>query len=97
MAYYNSVQEQSQDQYPAPVVYYAAPAFSYQPSVIKHYGPHYDRQTSTGLGATQIVLACISIAAGVMAIVFYAELYPIGIGIWAGAFVSQLQYQLQLV
>jgi hypothetical protein len=88
MAYYNPAQEQPQIQiqYTAPIVYYAAPAITYQSAVSRPYGPYYEKQTSTGLGATQIILACLSIAAGVMAIVYGAGWYPVGIGIWGGAF-----------
>lgn len=90
MAHYNPTQGPSQVQHSAPIVYYAAPAINYQPPVTGHYGPHYQRQTSTGLGAAQIVLACVSIAAGAIAIHYYAEYYYVGIGIWAGVFVSKI-------
>src|SRR6218665_1672135 len=92
MAYYNPAQGHPQGQYPAPIVYYAAPAITYQQAVTKHYSQYYSRETSTGLGATQIVVACVSIAAGIMAIVFDAECYYIGVGIWAGALVRQFKF-----
>ena len=92
MAYNNPISGQPQVQYPAPMVFYAAPTGNYQPMVIKNFGPHYKRQTSTGLGATQIVLSCASIAAGIIAILTEAGWYYIGVGIWAGAWVSQLDF-----
>jgi len=92
MAYYNPAQGHPQGQYPAPIVYYAAPAITYQQAVTKHYGQYYAKETSTGLGATQIVVACVSIAAGIMAIVSGAECYYIGVGIWAGALVRRINF-----
>src|SRR6218665_2426593 len=95
MAHNNPTPGQPQVQYPAPMVFYAAPMGNYQPTVIKNFGPHYERQSSISLGATQIVLACISIIAGGIAIGYQAALYYLGVGIWAGAWVSQLQRQSQ--
>ena len=96
MAYYNQAHGHPQGQYPSSVVYYPGPTINYQQAVIKNFGPHYERQSSTGLGATQIVLACVSIAAGIMAIVYDAECYEIGVGIWAGAWVSKFIFSTAL-
>lgn len=87
---YNAAQGHPQGQYPASVVYYAAPAINYQQAVVKRNGQRYDSQTSSGLGATQIILACVSVTAGTMAIFYGAHNYQIGIGIWAGPLVSQI-------
>ena len=93
MAYHNEAQEQPQgQQYPAPIVYYPGPTINYQQPAIKHFGKHYARKTSFGLGITQIVLACASIAAGIMAYEYAAEYYNIGIGMWAGTWVSQFNF-----
>src|SRR6218665_125786 len=96
MAYYNQAQGHPQGQYPSSVVYYPGPTINYQQAAIKSYGPHYERQSSIGLGATQIVLACVSITAGIMAIVYDADCSYIGVGIWAGAWVSQFNFSTAL-
>lgn len=85
MAYYNSAQGQPQGQYPAPIVYYAVP------KIANHFVPYYKRQASTGLGATQIFLACISIAGQGMSFVYSAQFFFVSFGVWAGAWVSQLK------
>lgn len=63
---------------------------SQQQAVTKKCGPHYDKWTSIGLGASHFCLSCVSVAAGVMAVAHNAELYYIGVGIWAGIWVSHL-------
>ena len=92
MAYYNPTHEQPQGQYPAPIVYYAAPAIIYQQPAIKLYGPYYKKETSIGLGFIHIVIACISIAAGVVAVVYGAYYGDTIVGIWTGAMVRQINF-----
>lgn len=102
MAYYNQQQIQQQMQHqqmqqqqqqgpypPQQTIYYAsavpvAPAY-HQPA-IEGYRPYFPRTTSTVLGALQIMLAIVSVAAAITAICYEASLYEIGTGIWCGIF-----------
>jgi hypothetical protein len=97
MAYYTQQGAPQQGHYPAQqgpypptqTVYYAtaAPvAPAYQQPAIVGYRPYFPRTTSTVLGALQIMLAIVSVAAAITAVCYEASLYEIGVGFWCGIF-----------
>ena len=88
-------QQMQQQQGPYPpqqTIYYASAvpvAPAYQQPAIEGYRRYFPRTTSTVLGALQIMLAIVSVAAAITAICYEASLYEIGTGFWCGIFVSQ--------
>lgn len=84
-SYYQPQSVHPQPVYPAPTtVYYASPVVTQHPKATHNYAARYPRTTSTCLGVAQLFLAAISITGGIMAIIYNASLYPVGVGFWCG-------------